>query len=202
MTAPKVTHETSIVLSPNSSPKIDANELRWLGEEADGKRDGDYVVVWREKNGKRVLGLEEISNTVASETIAADFVVRTNNEGEGMRGIHPVSITWKEKQVELFRIKNGKKEYPDAIFWTQSAFLKFVIPYYARMRSTGNLDAMRRKYFGDPKCLAVIHFFPSEDEKFAPSATSFCGVRETDSGGFELMDHEYFKKKGLSEDAF
>lgn len=171
----------------NDSPKIDANELRWLGEEADGKRDVDHVVVWKRVGNRRKLALVPRLGHNAADRVA-EFVVRTDNQGEGLRGIKPMSIMWKGREREIFRwkdgIRGGEKEYPDAIFWTQSSFLKFVIPYYARMRSTGNLDDMRRKYFTDLKCLAVMHFHPSIDTAFAPEST-FCGFRETATGEFE-----------------
>lgn len=166
--------------------KIDANELRWLGEEADGKREADYAVVWKEVNGQRKLALEPI-DTAQVHALAARFVVRTNWQGPGLRGQVPMTITWEGKPVTLFRVRNGKKEYPDSIFWTQSAFLKFVIPYYARMRSTGNLDDMRRKYFNDQRCMAVMHFEPSEDEGFAPEKC-FEGVQvDPGTGSLKLI---------------
>ena len=172
----------------DSAPKVDSNELRWLGEEADGKRQKDYAVIWKEgPKGKR-LGLAPL-DTVNPNDVVASFVVRTNWQGDGLRGQEPMTIVWRGKPTTIKRVKNGKDEYPDAIFWTQSAFLKFVIPYYARMRSTGNLDDMRRRYFNDKDCIAVLHFEPSEDEKFAPDEdTSFIGLRvKSDESGTEEL---------------
>lgn len=180
MTPPHVTTQPA-TLTPDTMPKIDANELRWLGEEADGKREQDYAVVWKDGlRGKR-LGLAPL-NSVNAQDVAAGFVVRTVFQGEGLRMQEPMTISWRGEEVVIKRVKNGMVEYPDAIFWTQSAFLKFVIPYYARMRSTGNLDNMRRKYFNDPNCIAVLHFEPSEDEIFAPDAKG--GTEEQPSHGF------------------
>jgi hypothetical protein len=168
-------------LSHDSSPKVDANEIRWTGEEADGKRgEVDYVVVWKDGPRGRRPGLVPLDEAKAKnlEVIAA-FVVQTPFAGEGLRNETPLTIACKGKQVPLGRESKSdpnKVELPDAIFLTQSAFQKFVIPYYARMRSTGQLDKLRKKYFTDKRCMALLHFEPSEDEKFPSFETLVRGL--------------------------
>jgi hypothetical protein len=83
---------------------------------------------------------------------------------------------------------------PDAVFLTQSAFAKFVIPYYARFRTPAALVAMTRKYFQDPSIVAVIHFRPSEDEGVPEDEVSlmanFVPVRKTDPDGNRFICQE------------
>src|SRR5438876_4889016 len=107
-----------------------ANQLRWLGEEADGKRDGEYVVVWKKSSGFTKLGLAPRGNPDGDEP-ARDIPVKTEFEGPGLRGEARIQVLYDGKPVDLARDDGS---VPDCIFVTQSAFDKFVIPYYTRFK--------------------------------------------------------------------
>jgi hypothetical protein len=165
----KVDESRPAPLGAASPPRVvTANELRWLGEEADAKRGGDYVVVWREDaNGKLRLGLEPKDSPAAATAIPVETIeVSTRFEGPGMMSddAHLV-ISYNGQTFDLVRDKpGGGVERADAVFLTQSSYSKFVTPYYARFRSTGKLDDMRRNYFLDENVIAVVHFPPSDDK--------------------------------------
>ena len=160
-------------LNPATDRKVSANELRWLAEEADGKRgeDGDtpYQIVWKPFNGQWRLGLEPKGTVQDPENVVCDVNVFTPFQGDGLRHQMRVKLfdakTGGESAI-LKRVKNGKDEFPDAIFLTQSAFDKFVIPYYTRFRTPHALMRMMRGYFRNPNVLCMEHFPPSDDEGF------------------------------------
>lgn len=134
--------------------KVTANELRWLGEEADGKRGGEHVVVWRkDEKGAERLALAEKGKLEKNEVLAQDIEVETKFEGGGLRSDYEIVLRRGDSLVPL----------PDAdcVFITQSAFAKFVIPYYTRFRSPRQIADMKTEYFKD-EYIAVAHLPPSE----------------------------------------
>lgn len=133
----------------------DANKLRWLGEAADGDRDKDCVVVW---NGTK---LQVVEKSKAGLKAPLGISVRTNSHGPGMRGGKPIDIAYDGKSMRL-------KPEVDAIFLTQSAVEKFVIPYYTRMQSLEWIIEKRDALFNDAKVLAAIHAYPSITSSWPP----------------------------------
>ncbi len=156
-------------LAPTSgSRRVSANELRWLAEEADGKRekpdDDPLEIVWKPVKGQWRLGLAPKGSSPV-DSVVAGVDVFTPFQGDGMRADAKVALIRDGSDPHILsRVKNGVTEYPDAVFLTQSSFAKFVIPYYARFRTPAALTTMTRKYFQDSTTLAMIHFPPSEDE--------------------------------------
>ena len=59
----------------------------------------------------------------------------------------------------------------DAVFITQSAFAKFVIPYYTRFKSPAQIAAMKHKYFADG-FIGVAHFPPSIQQGIPPHGST------------------------------
>jgi hypothetical protein len=120
--------------------------LRWLGEEADGQRDKDLALVWRD---------DKLALASAGE---ADFKngfldVRTDLEGDhGMRGGGVIEITY---NGEALPVGNA-----DAAFFTQSAVEKFVLPYYTRMKTPAEIQAIKNKLFANGIVVA-LHDPPS-----------------------------------------
>ena len=134
------------------SQPVTANQLRWLGEEADGKRDKDCVVVWRGTGDKEKLGIAERGKLGADERLVGSVDVRTDLEGPGLLGDATIQLLYNGQVIDV----TGA----DAIFITQSAFGKFVIPYYTRFKSPAQIAAMKHNYFADDY-IGVAHFPPS-----------------------------------------
>jgi len=115
---------------------LTANELRRLVEGADGTRDVEltYAV---ENDGLRRLKPDR------TEPEVGKFIkVSTPFNGKGLRGTKQLTLT------------NGNipKNIPpgaDAAFTTQSAFEKFVLPYYVRTRTIKELNNMAERFYKD-----------------------------------------------------
>jgi hypothetical protein len=90
--------------------------------------------------------------------------VRTNFEGTGGLTSHAkISITHNGREVDISKA--------DCVFWTQSSFEKFVIPYYTRFKTPEEIEAMKENYVKSG-VVAMLHFPPSEDRAFP--ATPVC----------------------------
>jgi hypothetical protein len=131
---------------------VTANQLRWLGEEADGKRGKDYVVVWRGDGDAETLGVAETGKLASNEKVVTSIEVRTDLEGQGLLGDAKIQLVYKGQVIDV----TGA----DSIFITQSSFEKFVIPYYTRFRSPSEIGWMKHNFFADDY-IAVAHFPPS-----------------------------------------
>lgn len=134
--------------APVEKRTLTANDLRWLGEGADGDRDKDCVVAWV---GNELKVVEKKSSGPDEPLV---LHVRTPSRGPGMRGGLKVSITFeKDEPIPL-------DSTIDAIFLTQSAVEKFVLPYYMRMQDpewiAETRDALYRK-----DIVATLHASPS-----------------------------------------
>ena len=121
-----------------------ANELRRLVEGLDGIRGKDLFVAL--KNGRLVLETER-------PTSGAFLIVRTEfSGGDGLRGTEALSVT------------NGNiPREADAAFTTQSAYEKFVLPYYARTRTPTELQAMKDTAYADD--VGAIYHEPSSETR-------------------------------------
>ncbi len=119
-----------------------ANELRRLVEGLDGTRGEDLFLAL--KDGRLVL------ETNRPES-GAFFIVRTEfSGGDGLRGTETLSVTNRDIPITA-----------DAAFTTQSAFEKFVLPYYVRTRTPKELQAMKDTAYQDDVG-AVFHEPSSE----------------------------------------
>lgn len=140
---------------------VTANDLRWLGEEADGKRGKEYIVVWREEPGGEKLGVAESGRLSANETPAVSIDVMTAFEGSGLQSDASIRLVYNGKEIDI----TGA----DSVFITQSAFAKFVIPYYTRFKSPRQIANIKSEYFTDADYIGVAHFPPSENEGITPT---------------------------------
>ena len=79
--------------------------------------------------------------------------VRTKLEGEqGLRGSGEIGITYNGKHIPVGQA--------DAAFFTQSAVEKFVLPYYTRMKTPGQITALRTKLYA-AEVVVALHDPPS-----------------------------------------
>ena len=155
MTTISATPETTTAISstPNAKP-VTANDLRWAGEAADGMRDQDLVLTRHEDGKLKVVPVKEADSEVL-------FKVRTDSDGLALTADRSkFKLTYEGKDVPI-------PPDTDAVFLTQSAVEKFVLPYYTRMKHPGAIDYLRNKLFGKnenqqgKQVLLAIHIPPS-----------------------------------------
>lgn len=143
--------------------KIDANQLRWLAEAADGIRDEPAALV-RRADGS--LDVVRDSERTARDTVVLEL--ETASRGPGVDGSAEVRIFWNGRIYDpKVRLPDGRKERVDALFVTQSAIQKFLLPYYMRFRSGAEVQAVENKLFNDRHVKAAIHIPPSHAGGFS-----------------------------------
>lgn len=168
-----------------TGPQLSASLLARLSEAADGKRDGAITwlvgqLVHDFQRGHKVLGYY----TTPEEAFKKNMQKFDANPSRDKYKIFGPFLTRsdgsKEKQVASVKLTmddgtevclNGT-DY-DAIFWSESAFDKFVAPYYVQV---GDLyQAMLiRAMFLDPAVIAAIHIPGSEIIEGDGSGSSPC----------------------------
>lgn len=152
---------------------LTADDLRWLGESADGERDKDCTVVWIGNNLKVV----QTRNVGSNKPLGVD--VKTPSRGLGMRGGLKVSITF-EKDEPI-----GLDAKVDAIFLTQSAVEKFVLPYYMRMQRPEWVAKTRDALF-KKDIVAVLHRSPSSSKGMPRKVLT--PLLKTKKGPIKILD--------------
>lgn len=137
--------------------RMTADELRWLAEEADGRRDEELAIVWSDEEKKHVLlPVNDSRSKTAQVTLYTDY------EGEGLRGGEDICLVHAGKRVPM---PSGPAV--DAYFLTQSAVEKFVLPYYTRMQSPWQIGDLRVKLF-KKGVIAAMHVPPSLTSPYLP----------------------------------
>jgi len=131
------------------APVLNANELRWLGEAADGQRGETYALVW---TGEKV----ELLPLTDVRSKDAQIHVRTEYEGNALMGNARASLKVGDETID----PNTGKDPLDAVFLTQSAVEKFVFPYYTRMQEISQIQELKNRLFADG-VVAVGHVPPS-----------------------------------------
>jgi hypothetical protein len=128
---------------------MDARELRHLAEAADGQRKRVLALVWNDVDRSYVL--EELGSS-SNEVVLQLFT--------------PFVVDDRRRIAEMVQVKNlGGEVFPlpkdvDAIFWSEAAVEKFVIPYYARVLGVDGVRALWDA-FRDPTIIAIIHYEPT-----------------------------------------
>lgn len=126
-----------------------ADSLRWIGEAADGIRDTPCAIVWNSEDKLEVVDALKVGSQAT-----LGVTVLTPSNGSGMHHDKPVEIVYDGKNILL-------DPKIDAIFLTQSAVEKFVLPYYTRMQTLEWTIAKRDELFKDPNVVAAVHASPS-----------------------------------------
>lgn len=127
-----------------------ANKLRWLAEAADGMRDQDCVVVWVAED---TLGVVREQDVDGRERLMTLKVHTPSSGGGGMSGNAEVKLTYDGQPVPL-------PADTDAVFLSQAAVEKFVLPYYTRMESPEWIANKKAELFAR-NIVAAAHREPS-----------------------------------------
>lgn len=137
---------------------MSANQLRWLAEAADGLR-GEEAYLVEQQDGtlavKRALAV--------SPTDKRLMQLDTAWRGAGMRGDAQVRILWNGR---IYDPTPRDMPSPDALFVTQSAVEKFLLPYYMRFLSAAQVQALENKLYNSPGVAAAFHIHPSFGYRF------------------------------------
>jgi hypothetical protein len=132
-----------------------ANEFRRLAEKTDGLRGVTLAII----EEKGVLeAIPESDPKVGDGAIR----VRTEDSGASMprgpQGMpHPtkIELSFNGNAVDV-------PDDVDALFISQSAVEKFVLPYYARFSTPQELEQRRSELFDDGAVIAVVHLPTSQ----------------------------------------
>lgn len=150
----------------NDSPAIPGHVLRSMSEKADGRRGIAQFIV-RITQGDNVhydvLSKAEIEahrekGAEVEELIAVDaqhaVPARRDRENETI-----ITITPPGKHAKT---RTYKASEVDAVFLTESAVHKFVLPYYARAYDIPQYNELIRRYY-DPETVAwgIVHYPPT-----------------------------------------
>lgn len=132
---------------------VNANALRRAAEKADGLRGKTLALVVDEKGLPDVIELEEAEKNHREVLLKLE----TSNIGQGLPGTAKI------------RVVNDNQTYgegtilrtADAVFTSQSAVEKFVLPYYMRFKSADDIKKLQETLFLDEHVFAAAHIPPS-----------------------------------------
>lgn len=144
---------------PDFSDPLSANELRWLAEAADGKRDRSCAIVIGD-NGRPIV-VEE-NQAGARDRLGVNTY--TPFEGDGMRVAAKVRLIFADGSTA------DLPDDTDAVFLTQTAVGKFVLPYYLRMQTPDWVDRKKAELF-KANVVAAVHAEPSITSAYPKSTT-------------------------------
>ena len=131
-----------------ANSRITANDLRFAGEEADSIRGEPAFLVVDDQGKPHVVAKSELGSR---HPLLELF---TEPRGDGMKA-----------DVKVQFIVNGKpftKPIPrldqaDAVFLTQSAVAKFILPYYMRFKTGNQVGALENSLFNPKDVIAAFH---------------------------------------------
>lgn len=186
-------------------PTADATELRLLAEKADGLREQDLLLVEIVENGKRRLDLVAQSNVPSAAKPLAS--VRTNNVTKERRKFtigltlgDPVPEPAPRKQragaatqeedsvLPNLGLPDALAEQCDALFWSEAAIDKFVVPYYVRLHGRQGLAALEDSFDTKPNIVAVAHTAPSETMSIGERRSAgFVALVESETRGGRII---------------
>ncbi len=126
---------------------LTANELRRLAEAVDGIRDEPAYVVW---SGGEPMVKKQLDD-------ADELIVECETNNDVRHRSRLKSITLDPPMVDQHRVPvtDLSGQY-DAMFWSEAAVEKFVIPYYAGFNNAADL-ARIEKSFNHPSVYAMLH---------------------------------------------
>jgi hypothetical protein len=137
--------------------QLNATDLVWLAEAADGMRGVEFTLV-RDKTGKARLRteLDEGDRPVTGVKVKTDSSLKK----PGAKRIKVLDVTLRPENSEPITIDSG--DGSDAVFWTESAIEKFLYPYYHAQRLWDeDLAKLKAAFELDERAVAIVHKAPS-----------------------------------------
>ena len=133
-------------------PTISANTLRFAGEVADSFREELASLVFDPATKE----LEVVPANEVGKNKEELLRIRTDFRGEGMRapGLK-VQLSLDGQTYDQGKIPNFNEA--DAVFLTQSAVAKFLLPYYMRFKSPAQVQNLENKLFNNADVIAAYH---------------------------------------------
>jgi len=135
---------------PPKVASVNANLLRRLAEKADGLRDEHPYLVRLATGEIDVRTAREIRG---DEEVLLDL--HTENSGPGLTLKPAIRLMIDGKPYGA----GTELDKADAVFTSQSAIEKFVLPYYQRFSTPDQLNEIAKKLFGD-RSVAAGHHLP------------------------------------------
>ena len=136
----------------DNRPTLTANELRWLAEAADGTREKQLALVINSDGKVDVVAADATGNDVVLLNL------KTTTRGPGIPGDAKARVQWHGR---TYGGPTTLLEKADAVFLTQSAVEKFLLPYYMRFRSGAQVQALENALYNDPRAIIAFHIPPS-----------------------------------------
>jgi len=134
------------------TPTLNANQLRYLAEKADGLRDRPLALVIDGQGRVDVVPEAEAGQDTVLLKLA------TEPRGPGVAGTAKIHLRWNDR---TYGGPSSKLDAADAVFVTQSAIEKFLLPYYMRFKSGAQVQALENTLYNDAGVAAAIHIPPS-----------------------------------------
>lgn len=148
--------------TPPPEPPSHALMLRRLAEKADGLRDQDLALVQRADGTLDVVPVDEVG------TQPVLYQLRTPSQHPAdQRPKFELVLTPPPPGVPF----DARARY-DALFWTESAVEKFLLPYYQRVLTPEELLELARAFRDNPNVYAVGHWPPTRYELLSTDGPS------------------------------
>jgi hypothetical protein len=142
---------------------VNANDLRRVAETADGLRGKRLGLIVDDKGYVDAIPLE---NVKAGQQVLLE--VETPLVGPGIPGDARTLITFRG----ITYGPGTDLDTADAVFTSQAAVEKFVLPYYVRFRSGAELQELQDKLFKDKDVIAAVHLPVSVTKAFTEGKIS------------------------------
>lgn len=154
--------------------RITAGDLRKLAEAVDGVRDVPAYVVWG-KDGPVVTQDRPAADEVVFECV-------TNNSVPQRTRLYSITLEPSVVTSDGTPVTNVATRF-DAVFWSEAAVEKFVLPYYTRVATAAEAVRMRRA-FNHTSVAAMMHM---------PDSTSRMLTNVRRSGALEALTLSEFE---------
>jgi hypothetical protein len=143
----------------------DSSTLAWLAETADGTREKQFVLVYR--NNQELKLLEPADVNAKTDVRICD--IQTPNCRPDRTKVAEVHVyVEKNPKPIIIKVQDGT----DAIFLTESAVEKFLYPYYRAHRIWNTkMDDLQKKYETTRTAVGMLHRAPSNSDTFSPEGT-------------------------------
>lgn len=128
-----------------AKPTTTATDIRRLAEALDGDRNRVVTVVLR---GGKPTHLQKGESTAQGETEL--FTVETDDLAPGRESLRGVKVAPRIKAPKTGAPIDQVVDVFDALFWSEPAVRKFVLPYYLGLLTPKDVDDLWRTFLGEP----------------------------------------------------